>query len=90
MKNRKVIASRNLPSRLPLWPTLTLWLFLDRIAAPVGVYYAVFIFLAIVWLASIANMSTQQQVDLFNDEPEEKKTWKERVEELKNKQYGNN
>lgn len=34
MKKKKVIANKNLPTRIPLWSTITLYLFLDRLHAP--------------------------------------------------------
>ena len=61
----KTIAYKNLPVSYPIIPTLTWWLFLDRLDVgdvAWGVFYTV---AAIVWTHAIYIVFKTEQVDIF-------------------------
>jgi hypothetical protein len=64
-KSNKVISGNNLPSRLPIWSTLSCALALDRWNAPEWLWGAVGFLFLIGWVAMIYGMIVQEKVDIF-------------------------
>jgi predicted PurR-regulated permease PerM len=58
--SRQVIGRRYLPAQLPIFQTLTAWLFLDRIHASGWVYGVIGTLLAVVWIACIYALATHE------------------------------
>ena len=67
----KVISWKNMPSRLPIFPTITTYLFLDRLGAAGWVWGAVGCVFVIGWAIAIIAMSTQTKVDIFESKDSE-------------------
>lgn len=67
MKTRKVVAWENLPTRLPLMPTLVAWLCLDRTVAPGWVYGLVGGFLLLMWIGAVVALVTERRTSIFED-----------------------
>lgn len=67
MKSYKVISSKNLPIRLPVFATITTGLLLDRLHSPGWVWGAMGAMLAIIWIGGIVGICRQQSVELFKD-----------------------
>jgi hypothetical protein len=67
---RRVISGRNLPSRIPLWSTLTVWLLLDRYQPPGWVWGAVGLFFLLIWAAWLHDSFTKVDVDLLSNHKE--------------------
>jgi hypothetical protein len=65
MKDLKVIAWKNLPTRLPIWGSLVVWLTLDRLHAPGWVYGAAGAVVGIIWIICIVLLIHEKQVDIF-------------------------
>jgi hypothetical protein len=66
MKNSdKVISSKNLPARLPLWTTILMWLVLERLNAPGWVWGVVGTIFVVLWIGAITLMIKQESVDIF-------------------------
>jgi hypothetical protein len=63
----KVIDSENLPARLPLWSSITVWLLLDRLQAPGWVYGVMGTLFAIIWIAAIVKFFRQTETKIFNE-----------------------
>ena len=66
-KDKKVISLKNVPSKPPIWQTVTAFLLLDRLNSPEWVWGAVGVFFLLIWGASIYGMVTQKHVDIFED-----------------------
>ena len=64
----KVLATRFLPARLPIYPTITGWLALDHWHAPSWMYGAAVCLAVIVWAIMIYAMAVQVPVDLNGDQ----------------------
>jgi len=65
MKKRKVVSEKNLPTRLPVWSSLIVWLLLDRFNPPGwawGVVGTVFVFF---WIVAITDIFVREDVELF-------------------------
>lgn len=65
MGDRRVIAFRCLPMRLPVGPTIVLWLLLDRLQVRgtwLGLIWGLW---GVVALIAVVAVFTQKQVDLF-------------------------
>lgn len=66
MKHRKIIASKNMPYRLPLISTLVWWLVMERLSAPGWLYGVLGTLLAIAWIVAIVDLATNEEVDVIN------------------------
>ena len=84
MKERKVISIKNQPAKLPIWTSIVAWLALDYFSAPEWLIGAVGLFFLIGWITIIAVKISEKQIDIF-EEPIPKSGFKERLEELQNK-----
>jgi hypothetical protein len=60
----KVISHKNLPTRLPIWTTVTAGLLLDRFSSPDWVWGIVGTLFVIVWIVCIISIRTQDHVEL--------------------------
>lgn len=65
MKPKKVIKSVDLPSKLPVFPTLTTILALDYWNAPQWLWGALGFLFIIAWVAAIIRIITDVEVDIF-------------------------
>jgi hypothetical protein len=70
IEGRKVIAQKNLPMRIPLWPTLTTWLLLDRFHAPEWLAGIMIFLIAFAWLVWFRDMYTRVDVDVLTNRRE--------------------
>lgn len=61
-RGRKVLSTDCLPWRLPIFPSITLWLLLDRVRAPGWVWGVVGSFMFAIWCGAIYEMSTQRMI----------------------------
>ena len=60
MKTKKVVSYDNLPTRLPIWPTGTAFLLLDRFHA-VGWVWGIFgTLFALIWIVALYAVWTQE------------------------------
>lgn len=64
----KVVKYKNLPARLPVWPTIVLWLLLDRLRAPGWVWGVCGTITALGWLGSLAQLLYQKETDIFKED----------------------
>jgi hypothetical protein len=62
----RVIKSDNLPTRLPLISTMTIYLFLDHFNAPEWVWGGIGILLGILWIACVCKFFTDTSIDVLN------------------------
>lgn len=60
--SRHRISYKSLPAKLPLWPTITLGLLLDRTQAPEWLWGVCMTFLLILWVLGIITMFTQKLI----------------------------
>jgi hypothetical protein len=67
MKAKKVLKSNNLPSRLPIFPTLSTGIALDYWNAPQWLWGALGFLFLIAWIAAIYQIATQESVDLLKN-----------------------
>lgn len=65
MKKRKVINSRNLPAKLPIWQTLTTFLALDHWSAPAWLWGALGVIFLTIWIISLILVATQEELDIL-------------------------
>jgi len=63
----KVIARKNLPVRLPLFPTITLWLLLDKLQSPGYVWGIVGTLMALIWIAAIFMIIKEKEVNVLEN-----------------------
>lgn len=68
MKERKTIATKNLPTRIPLLSFVVIYLLLDKFNAPGYVYGIVGTLAVIILIALIYGMCTEQEVDIFKED----------------------
>lgn len=61
---RRVIDAAHLPMRMPLWPTATLWLLLDRLQMPGWVWGATGLFILTAWGVWINDVRTRETIPL--------------------------
>lgn len=61
----KVIAAKNLPKKLPVWPTVIILLSLDNWKASEFTRGVVYALLVILWIIAIAMMIKETRVDIF-------------------------
>lgn len=67
MKNKKVIDPKNLPIRLPFWPTLLAVLSLDYWSAPEWMWGTVICLLAIWWFIALWVVDKEEKIDLMSE-----------------------
>jgi hypothetical protein len=67
MKSRKVLSRKNIPSKLPIWNSLTCWLSLEYFKAPQWLYGAMGVLFVIIWTYCILYILTEKQTELPND-----------------------
>lgn len=65
MKPIKKIARKNLPAPLPLFPTLTLYLVLDKWDAAGWVWGAVGVVMVFIWIACIIELCVADEVNVL-------------------------
>lgn len=67
MKEKKVIAFKNFPRKMPLVSTIAWWLFLDRINAPGWLWGCIGLLVVLGWIAFFHSLFTAKEVevDLF-------------------------
>lgn len=66
MKKKKVIRVENLPTRLPLLPTLLIAIALDYFNAPQWLWGVVGFGAFLVWTICIIEMVYQEKIDIFD------------------------
>ena len=66
-KKNKVISCNNLPTKLPVFQTLTCWLVLEKLNASLFLYGVVSTILIIAWIGSIFGIVNEEKIDLFKD-----------------------
>jgi hypothetical protein len=64
---RKVIASSELPPRLPIYPTLTLWLVLEKTEAAGWIWGATGCVMLFVWIACLIGFFTTKATRIWPD-----------------------
>jgi hypothetical protein len=72
MAKKYVIHSKNLPTKLPVWQTLTTWLALERGNAPEWLWGAAGLLFLTVWAVSIYGLIKEERIDVFEEEEEDK------------------
>jgi len=65
MKTEKVISTKNLPVKMPIWSSITAALALDHWNAPEWLWGAVGLFFILGWVVIIISMVKQEKVDVF-------------------------
>jgi hypothetical protein len=73
MKSTKVISGKNLPARLPIWPTITMYLLLDKAHPPQWALGAIALLWVIFWIIAIIAVTHQEPVDIVSVLGDEKK-----------------
>lgn len=66
MSKRTVISHHSLPTKPPIWPTITLWLLMDRLGAEGWVAGVVWTLWGLLCLSAIGNILKERQVDVPN------------------------
>ena len=61
----KVISWKNLPARLPIFPTITMYLLLVQLQAAEWVWGAIGLFTVLIWIISIIAVCRQVKIDIF-------------------------
>lgn len=64
---RKVVAQNNLPAKLPIIGTLTWWLFLDRIHAPLWLWIIAGVIGVFYWILRWIAQAFEEEEDLFKN-----------------------
>jgi hypothetical protein len=67
MKELKVLKRNNLPTRLPLWQSVTCLLALEHYHAPEWLYGVMGLFFLLIWVASIVMLVKEKQIDLLEN-----------------------
>lgn len=67
MSTLKKIHRRNLPVKIPLFKTITIWLLLDRCNAPIWVWITFAIVALIAWIISGSMFCVEKQIDIFEE-----------------------
>jgi len=63
-KKKRVIAYSSLPTRLPMWPTIVLYLLLEHLQASGLVQGIVYTLLALWWIGALASMHGEDRRDV--------------------------
>ena len=67
-EERKVIKRTNLPSRLPIWNTLILYMFLDLYGFSATVQAVVWTVWVMIWIIVLVNFWNEKDVDIFEND----------------------
>jgi len=67
MKELKVLKRDNLPTRLPLWQSITCLLALEHWNAPEWLYGVAGLFFTILWIVVIIMIFKEKQIDLLEN-----------------------
>jgi len=65
-KRTRVVAYKNLPARLPVWSTITIWLVFDRLKMPGWVWGAAGCLFIILWIVRFIEFWQQVETDIFD------------------------
>jgi hypothetical protein len=65
LSDMKVIKHKNLPAKLPISQTLTIFLAMDYWCAPDWMFGAVSFAAVVVWIACIYSIASNESIDLF-------------------------
>jgi len=68
MKELKVLKRNNMPTRLPLWQSVTCLLALEHWNAPEWAYGVMGLFFLLIWVASIVMLVKEKQIDLLEND----------------------
>lgn len=63
---QKVISRKLLPAHIPVWPSVTLYLLLDKLSVPEWVWASVGTLWGLIVIMLIVAMITQESVDIFS------------------------
>ena len=63
-KKKRVVAPSSLPTRIPLWPTIVIYLLLEKLQATGLVQGIVYTLLALWWIGAIASMYHEERRDV--------------------------
>jgi len=64
----KVIIRQQLPTNLPIWPSVVCWLLLDRLQPASWVWGSVITVLVIFWIAAIVHLFREKPTKVFRDD----------------------
>lgn len=73
MKPKNVIKISNLPNKIPVIPTITVYLLMDKLNPSMFVWGIVGTLWSIVIIISIYGLATQKQIDIFDETRIDKK-----------------
>lgn len=63
-KKKRVVALSSLPTRIPLWPTIVIYLLLEKLQATGLVQGIVYTLLVIWWVVAIYNLNREESRDV--------------------------
>ena len=63
-KKKRVVAPSSLPTRIPLWPTIVIYLLLEKLQATDLVKGVVYTLLVIWWVVAIYNLNREESRDV--------------------------
>ena len=63
-KKKRVVAPSSLPTRIPLWPTIVLYLLLEHLQASGLVQGIVYTLLALWWIGALTSMYGEDRRDV--------------------------
>ena len=63
-KKKRVVAPSSLPTRIPLWPTIVIYLLLEKLQATGVVQGIVYTLLVIWWVVAIYNSNREESRDV--------------------------
>lgn len=67
MTRKKVIAFKNMPSRIPFWCLFIVWLMLDRLKPAGWIVGAVWTIVVVMAIADVISFFTQIEVDVLEE-----------------------
>jgi len=67
-EERKVIKRTNLPSRLSIWNTLILYMFLDLYGFSATVQAVVWTVWVMIWIIVLVNFWNEKDIDIFEND----------------------
>ena len=63
-KKKRVVAPSSLPTRIPLWPTIVIYLLLEKLQATGLVQGIVYTLLALWWIYAIVSLNEEERRDV--------------------------
>lgn len=66
-KKQKVISFKNLPYRMPIYQTVSLWLLADRFQVPEMMWGFVWAFIFLLWTAWVYGITHTEEVDILEE-----------------------